>query len=176
MPTLGRPIPIRMGQERAIPLDEAGRDSLRYAIADAEQKIPVLDDLIALSDDPNALRQVLGVDTSVFLTLSNQASKDYPYVRDVKARLESDDIEAWFVMPSERDGVDRWIRRVNEMHRLYLAHTEKGEPAPSILRTVQAPVTPSRPGATILGIPTQYVLIGGAAALGVTLLYLATRR
>lgn len=156
----GTRIPLRrLGQaEEGGTVDEAERDRILSEIADAESKVPVLDNVVARGRE--GVRQLLGANADTFLLLSNTAAALYPSVAEVKARMSDPDPEFWMA-PSAREEADirAWIRSVDDMYTLVLPFLAPPPPAPPPAPPVPPTVQPTG------GFDTETLLYAGAAGL-----------
>lgn len=149
-------------------LTQAERDKMLLDIQSATSKVKPIDDLMnwAAANDPG-LKKYLGSDASRFMTLAGVVTPLYPTVKDIGDRLEDPSPESWW-RPSDEETatVRQWVTDINEMYRIISNHKANftaapgTKPPPSV--EIVAPAAP--------GIPTQTLVVGGVAAVGLAFL------
>lgn len=149
-------------------LTQEERDRMLLDIQSATSKVKPIDNLMnwGAANDPG-LKKYLGSEASRFMTLAGVVSPLYPTVKDIGDRLADADGESWW-RPSDQEmaAVKQWVVGVNEMYRIISNHKASFTAAPG---TVPPPSVEIEPPAQA-GIPTQNLVIGGIAAVGLAFL------
>lgn len=149
-------------------LTQDERDKMLLDIQTATSKVKPIDDLMnwASVNDPG-LKKYLGKDASRFMTLAGIVTPLYPTVKDIGDRLADSDGESWW-RPSDEEtaAVRQWVIDVNEMYRIISTHKASFVPAQGT--TPPPSVEIAAPAST--GIPTQNLVVGGIAVVGLAFL------
>jgi N-acetyl-gamma-glutamylphosphate reductase len=101
------------------------------------------------------------------MTLAGVVTPLYPTVKDIGDRLEDSDAESWW-RPSDEEmaAVKQWVVGVNEMYKIISNHKASFVAAPGTVPPPSVEIVPP----VKEGIPTQNLVIGGIAAVGLAFL------
>jgi hypothetical protein len=168
-PSLGA-VQLRGASLGQADIDQALRNQTLAQINSSQQKYDVIHGWIAAYSDQE-LSTLLGQYKANFWDASSLAEQRQGVADFVYRQFNPDDPQSWNVVTQKDLGyvTEDWLLSIERMYNT-IKTVDPSYLQPPVGRKTgvarQAPGAPPKPGNTILGIPKEQALIGGAVAVG----------